>query len=559
MTSTITGLPDRYRPLDEVGPPETTATGVVHAWRARDRVLNRDVAIRVHTPGGRAAREWITRALTAGGLATPTLAMVYDAAEGHDGPGGAAYVVNEWIEGRTLADRLADGPMPEAEARTVLRRLAEGVAEAHRVGLAVGGLTPEAVVLRPNGLVGLRAVPAVTGTMQGDIAALGELVERCLTAGAPGRAAGLSPDLAALVRRARSTEPGSLSSVAAMAALLAERPRRPVADTARGADESDSGWLRRLRDRRDAAGRADDGDDARDDGVLLLAPEDDDPAPTLAAHGSRLPAPPAAPGRRDAEEDLLPLGDGFGAEDDERWEDDRWDDERWEDDDRWADEAQGTGSVPANRRRALVIGLPLLALAVVIALAWWVGTNVLSVAGSVEEADGAATSPPASSAPAEEPEPAAPPAGGPAAVAGSAVFNPFGDGDPENDDAVGLSHDGDPATAWSTVTYRGSAAFGNLKPGVGVRYDLGSAQPLSGVSVATTTPGIAVEVRAGTADTPDLEGYTTVAAGTVDGTTELAFEEPVDARYVLVWITSLAPAEGGFEGDLAEVTVTRAG
>ncbi|RFU21014.1 hypothetical protein [Geodermatophilus marinus] len=555
MTSTITGLPDRYRPLDELGPPETTATGVIHAWRARDRVLNRDVAIRVHTPGGHAAREWITRALTAGGLATPTLAMVYDAAEGHDGPGGAAYVVNEWIEGRTLADRLADGPMPEAEARTVLRRLAEGVAEAHRVGLAVGGLTPEAVVLRPNGLVGLRAVPAVTGTMQGDIAALGELVEHCLTAGAPGRAAGLSPDLAALVRRARSTEPGSLSSVAAMAALLAERPRRPVADTARGADESDSGWLRRLRERRDAAGgRADDHDEAGDAGVHLLPPEDDDPAPTLAARGSRRPAPPAppAPPRRDAEEDLLPLGDGFGAEADERWADDRWDDDRWDDE-------EGTGSLPENRRRALVIGLPLLALAVVVALAWWVGSNVLSVAGSVEEADGAATSPPASSAPAAEPEPAAPPAAGPAAIAGSVVFNPFGDGEPENDDAVGLSHDGDPGTAWSTVTYRGSAAFGNLKPGVGVRYDLGDAQPVSGVSVTTTTPGIAVEVRAGTADTTDLEAYPTVAAGAVDGTTELAFPEPVDARYVLVWITSLVPAEGGFEGDLAEVTVTRAG
>ncbi|WP_324275123.1 hypothetical protein [Blastococcus brunescens] len=68
---------------------------------------------------------------------------------------GAAYVVNEWIDGETLAERLTRGPMPDREVRTVLRRLAEGVAEAHRVGLAVGGLTPDNVVLRPNGLVGL--------------------------------------------------------------------------------------------------------------------------------------------------------------------------------------------------------------------------------------------------------------------------------------------------------------------------------------------------------------------------------------------------------------------
>ena len=168
MTSTTTGLPDRYRPLDQVGPDEPTPTGVIQCWRAKDRVLNRDVAIRVHTPAGPAAHAWISRALTAGGLATPALAMVYDASEGTGGaaqdmaPGGAAYVVNEWIDGETLAERLTRGPMPEREVRTVLRRLAEGVAEAHRVGLAVGGLTPENVVLRPNGLVGLRAVPAAT-------------------------------------------------------------------------------------------------------------------------------------------------------------------------------------------------------------------------------------------------------------------------------------------------------------------------------------------------------------------------------------------------------------
>src|SRR3954452_10263906 len=180
MTSATIGLPDRYRTIDQVGPDEPTPTGVIRCWRARGRVLNRHVAIRVHTPAGPAAHAWITRALTAGGLATPALAMVYDASEGSgdpQAPGGAAYVVNEWIEGETLAERLTRGPLPERDVRTVLRRLAEGVAEAHRVGLAVGGLTANNVVLRPNGLVGLRAVPAATGTVDGDIAALGTLLE----------------------------------------------------------------------------------------------------------------------------------------------------------------------------------------------------------------------------------------------------------------------------------------------------------------------------------------------------------------------------------------------
>ncbi|HEY0401533.1 MAG TPA: hypothetical protein VGD09_05905, partial [Blastococcus sp.] len=276
MTSTTTGLPDRYRPLDQVGPDEPTPTGIIRCWRAKDRVLNRDVAIRVHTPAGPAAHDWIARALTAGGLATPALAMVYDASEGTgdpQAPGGAAYVVNEWIEGETLAERLVRGPIPERDVRLLLRRLAEGVAEAHRVGLAVGGLSLDNVVLRPNGLVGLRAVPAATGTVDGDIAALGTLLEACLTglpSGADGTPAHLlsgPSDLVALVRRARSTEPGQgLSSVAAMAALLAERPRSGPTASAQPhrTEDADSGWLRRLRDRRgDAAPAGDQADVAQ--------------------------------------------------------------------------------------------------------------------------------------------------------------------------------------------------------------------------------------------------------------------------------------------------------
>ncbi|MCU1605026.1 MAG: uncharacterized protein JWP46_1491, partial [Modestobacter sp.] len=249
VTTTTTGLPDRYRPISQVAPDEETATGVIRSWRARDRVLNRDVALRVHTPGGPAAREWITRALTAGGLATPALSMVYDAAEGTGGNshGGAAYVVNEWLEGQTLRDRLAEsGPLTEREARALVRRLAEGVAEAHRVGLAVGGLTPEHVVLRPGGLAGLLSVPAATATVRGDIEALGALLELALTghSGDSGTPPVISsPDLAALVRRARSSDPSAgLSSAAAMVALLAERPRTGPQEPARPEALSDSGW-----------------------------------------------------------------------------------------------------------------------------------------------------------------------------------------------------------------------------------------------------------------------------------------------------------------------------
>jgi putative peptidoglycan lipid II flippase len=60
------------------------------------------------------------------------------------------------------------------------------------------------------------------------------------------------------------------------------------------------------------------------------------------------------------------------------------------------------------------------------------------------------------------------------AVEDGTVFDPGGDGAPENNDEVPLSFDGDPVTAWPTLTYQGSPAFGNLKDGVGVVYDLGT-------------------------------------------------------------------------------------
>jgi len=564
MTSTVTGLPDRYRPLDQVGPDEQTETGVIQTWRAKDRILNRDVAVRVHTPAGPAAHAWITRALTAGGLATPALAMVYDASEGSvategEGatPGGAAYVVNEWIDGETLSDRLAEGPLPEREVRTVLRRLADGVAEAHRVGLAVGGLTPDNVVLRPNGLVGLRGVPAASGTIDGDVAALGALLEVCLTGLRPGEAEprplhGPS-DLVALARRARSTEPGhALSSVAAMAAILAERPRsRPAANGSSRAERAD-GRADRQRAERQAA------DGHRTDGPVRLSA------------GTMPPVPPARPavapvvtgGDTVSATSVVPAGGAYAGSRSAAGEDGGFDPLS---DDLYTGPPTGSTDVDddyrSGRHKLLVIGLPLLALLVVVALAWWVGTSLLSVAGSVDDDSAPSisvptSSVPTSSAPAVD-DPA--PTGAGAAVQGAEIFDPEGDGEPENDGDVPLTYDGNPATTWSTLNYRGSAAFGNLKSGVGIVYDLGSSQRVGGVTVVTPTPGATVEVRTAESAGGSLGGFQVASSVTLEDTTEVAFGEPVQARYVLLWVTGLVERADGFAAQIGEVTVQAAG
>jgi hypothetical protein len=546
VTSTTTGLPDRYRPLDQVAPDEETPTGVIRSWRARDRVLNRDVALRVHTPGGPAAREWITRALTAGGLATPALAMVYDAAEGTGGTGsgGAAYVVNEWIEGTRLSERLAtDGPLSEREARALVRRLAEGVAEAHRVGLAVGGLTPEHVVLRPGGLVGLLSVPAASGTEKGDIAALGALLELCLTGSrsdVPGARpeAIASPDLTALVRRARSTDPATgLSNVSTMVALLAEPPRPGTGpqDAARP-DVTDSGWMRRLRDRRDLSDAAESRRPDPDGGLPVRLDRTALPPVPGAALARPLSARPSVSAGE--EDDDLDWGETFAAEDDDPADDER--------------------APTTARRRLAVVGLPLLAVALVIAFGLYLGNNVLSVVGNVEDVDGSTPAPSAGSSTGGSSATPAPAAGSPATITAADLFDPFGDGEPENDDEVPQTYDGDPETTWSTLVYRGSADFGNLKPGVGVVYDLGSEQSLAGVTITTTQPGATVEVRTGGTPDDDLDAFTVAASGELTGTDDLTFSSPVSSRYVLVWVTGLASTDDGFSADLAEVSVTTA-
>ena len=59
---------------------------------------------------------------------------------------------------------------------------------------------------------------------------------------------------------------------------------------------------------------------------------------------------------------------------------------------------------------------------------------------------------------------------------------------------MGLLVDGDPATAWTTERYS-SAAFGNLKDGVGVLLDLGRPVPIAEVRLLGLGPGQSLQLR----------------------------------------------------------------
>jgi eukaryotic-like serine/threonine-protein kinase len=136
-------------------------------------------------------------------------------------------------------------------------------------------------------------------------------------------------------------------------------------------------------------------------------------------------------------------------------------------------------------------------------------------------------------------------------VVGAEDFDPYGEGG-EHPEEVSLAFDGDASTAWGTETYQ--ASFELLdKAGVGLVFDLGEAAEIARLEVVGS-PGYTFEVRAademGAAES-DFDELTEESEAPETATIDL--DEPVSARYWLVWITALPGGEGG-QAEIAEVS-----
>jgi serine/threonine protein kinase len=123
--------------------------GVV--YRAKDTRLGRDVAVKVLTNVATSDQEQLQRfeqeARTAGMLNHPNLLTIYDV--GHDG--GGPYIVSELLQGETLRDRLARGPLPPRRAVDAALQVAQGLAAAHEKGIVHRDLKPENIFLTRDG------------------------------------------------------------------------------------------------------------------------------------------------------------------------------------------------------------------------------------------------------------------------------------------------------------------------------------------------------------------------------------------------------------------------
>jgi serine/threonine kinase PknH len=136
-------------------------------------------------------------------------------------------------------------------------------------------------------------------------------------------------------------------------------------------------------------------------------------------------------------------------------------------------------------------------------------------------------------------------------------FDPQGDPPKdENPEQVPNAVDGDPATSWSTQTYKQNFGPAGLKTGVGLIIDLGTTKAVR--QVVVTTAGGQTSLAAYVTDTPPtaVQGLTPI--GTASGTGDLTIDldEAVSGRYVTVWLTlipQLGPEE--FRGTISEVQV----
>jgi serine/threonine-protein kinase len=160
-------LGGRYRLVERLG-----MGGMSVVWRAYDEVLNRQVAIKVlaaKLAADRDSREMIrAEAQSAARLSHPHVTGVYDYGESTTRDGDTVpYVVMELISGRTLAERLAGGPLPWRAALRVGAEVAAALAAAHARGLVHRDVKPANVMLTASGAkvvdFGIAAVAGETG------------------------------------------------------------------------------------------------------------------------------------------------------------------------------------------------------------------------------------------------------------------------------------------------------------------------------------------------------------------------------------------------------------
>ena len=309
MVHAATLLAGRYVLDEPIG-----AGGYCQVWRATDTVLTRQVAVKLLHAGyasqGEALARFKAEARHAGALSHENIARVYDYGEPED---AQSYLVMELVDGPSLADVLARGPLGARPTMDTVAQVAAGLQAAHTAGLIHRDIKPANILFTSGGSVritdfgiahavgstpvtstgmvmgtpGYIAPERVSGAQAGpasDLYALGIVAYECLAGSQP--FAGGALDVA-IAHRDRPLPPLPVSVPAEVAAfvmtLTAKDPAWRPASAGEAADQA--GRLR---------------DDLLSQGHSARAVPSAAPAGPPAHHRGRRPfpaAPPSAPGR----------------------------------------------------------------------------------------------------------------------------------------------------------------------------------------------------------------------------------------------------------------------
>src|SRR5664279_5996081 len=149
------------------------AGGMGEVYRARDTRLERTVAIKVlldQLSGSAEVRQRFEREAKAiSQLSHPHICALYDVGN----QDGVEYVVMEYLEGETLADRLVSGPLPLNQMLRYGAEIADALDKAHRQGIVHRDLKPGNVMLTKTGVklldFGLAKAAAVAFDVRSDV------------------------------------------------------------------------------------------------------------------------------------------------------------------------------------------------------------------------------------------------------------------------------------------------------------------------------------------------------------------------------------------------------
>jgi Tol biopolymer transport system component len=140
-----------------LGPYEVVASlgagGMGEVYRARDTRLGREVAVKTlpalaaSDPERRARFEQEARSASA--LNHPNIITVLDIGDTE----GTSYIAMEYVEGRSVRELLASGPLPPRKVLDIAVQAAEGLAKAHAAGIVHRDLKPDNLMVSKDGFV----------------------------------------------------------------------------------------------------------------------------------------------------------------------------------------------------------------------------------------------------------------------------------------------------------------------------------------------------------------------------------------------------------------------